>query len=299
MRRVVVVVKRDDEWSAVLKAIRDDHYHLLAGRSDVALKEELDLLLKSPGGLLLEFEARVLRVTPGKGAALEVYARDDRKPPGWRKRAALAEIPAHLSADVSAELSGPQAPGSASEFDSGVHAGLQADTADVTAPDVCAPTATAPVETAAPVGPAAPAPADTAAPTLHARLAQLSVSEKQKLALSAERSERALLIRDNLKQVHVFVLKNPRVTDEEVAEYVRYAGLSAQALGYVADNVRWMRSPQLRFELVKNPQVPPDVARRVIETLGVTELRYLAKADRVKTDVRQAARKYLEKKGLL
>ncbi len=271
MRRVVVVVKRDDEWSAVLKAIRDDHYHLLAGRSDVALKEELDLLLKSPGGQLLEFEARVLRVTPGKGAALEVYARDDRKPPGWRKSAAPPEIPAQVPAD-----------------------------------EACVPIDTAAGETAtpepvgpAPAAPAAAAPADTAPPTLHARLAQLSVSEKQKLALSAERSERALLIRDNLKQVHVFVLKNPRVTDEEVAEYVRYAGLSAQALGYVADNVRWMRSPQLRFELVKNPQVPPDVARRVIETLGVTELRYLAKADRVKTDVRQAARKYLEKKGLL
>lgn len=286
MRKILVVVKRDDEWSAVLQAIREDHYHLLAGRVDMSTSEEFDLLLKSPGGNLLTYEARVVRVTPGKGAALEVYAPDERKPRGWGRKV-LEQVTRPIGPDdldtggTVKELVG------APEFDSDLHQSLQVDTSDKTAPDVSA--------SEVPVEPTEAGAANTA----FARLQKLSVAEKQKLALSAERTERAILAHDNLKQVHVFVLKNPRVTDDEALEYVRYAGFSAQALTYVADNARWMRSSQLRFSLVKNPQVPGDVARRVIETLSVNEVRFLAKAEHVKSDVRQAARKHLEKKGLM
>jgi hypothetical protein len=286
MRKILVVVKRDDEWSAVLQAIREDHYHLLAGRVDVGTSEELDLLLKSPGGNLLTYEARVVRVTPGKGAALEVYAPDEKKPRGWSRKVLERVMRPIEPEDLDAG-------GTVKEF---------AGAPEVAAPEVAAPEVAAPEVPAAEV-PAAEVPAeptDAGAPnTAFTRLQKLSVTEKQKLALTAERTERAILARDNLKQVHVFVLKNPRVTDDEALEYTRFAGLSAQALTYIADNARWMRSSQLRFSLVKNPQVPGDVARRVIETLAVNEVRFLAKAEHVKTDVRQAARKYLERKGLL
>lgn len=295
MRKILVAVKRDDEWSAVLHAIRTDHYHLLQGRSDVAIREDLDLLLKSPGGNLLTYEARVVRVTPGKGATLEVYERDERKPRGWRREVAGTSTtpfePALDEGHTVREFEG--APG---EFDSGVQEALQVDTSDKTAPDL------APGPMSEPVPPldvgGSPAAAETPG-TLHGRLQKLTVAEKQKLALTAERAERGILVRDNLKQVHVCVLKNPKVQDDEVLEYSKYAGLSAQALTAIAENARWMRSPQLRFNLVRNPQVPADVARRVIETLSVNEVRFLAKAEHVKSDVRQAARKYLERKGLL
>jgi hypothetical protein len=288
----------------------------LAGRDDVALKEELDLLLKSPGGLLLEFEARVMRVTPGKGAALEVYGRDEKKPKNWRKKA-LEEVTLPLPPEPLDDGRTVKEFGGGAEFDSGLHAALQVDTSDKTAPDLGLPPETEPhldagldpaAEESEPGAP--PVAADVlwaqgsasdvaATNTLFQRIQHLSVNEKQKLAMIADRPERMVLARDNLKQVHAFVLKNPKVQDDEVAEYVRFAGLSPQALGIIADNSRWMRSPQLRFDLVKNPQVPADVARRVIETLSVNEVRFLAKADNVKHDVRQAARKYLERKGMM
>lgn|GEM_PF-2851108 len=321
MRKILVAVQRDDEWSATLQAIRTDHYHMLHGRSDVVVKEDLDLLLKSPGGNLLTFEARVIRVTPGKGAALEVYERDERKPRGWRReRAGSCTMPFVPELDEGQTIKEfLTAPG---EFDSGVHETLSVDTAERTTPDLSAPVASETDFAASPgpepdrtetlsaevalepssegdPGEGGGAPEPDAASTVHARLHRLSVTEKQKAATTGDRVERGILARDNLKQVHLFVLKNPKVQDDEVLEYAKYAGLSPQALTYIAENARWMRSAQLRFTLVRNPQVPADVARRVIETLSVNEIRFLAKAEHVKSDVRLAARKALERKGLM
>jgi len=306
MRKVFVPVTRSDEWSAVLEAIRADHYHLLTGRQDLSVGEFLTLLLKSPGGSLLTFDARVVRVTPGKGAALEVYAQDERKPRAWKAALARSEPRPEEAGPVleapTGELTVREFESPGGEFDTGVAEILGEDTRDQTIPEGPAPlfrdTAPAPEAEADAKTPEEPAD-EGARQTAFGRVASLSVTEKQRLAIQATRAERAVLVRDTMKQVHLFGFKNPRIQPEEVQEYAKYGGLSPQAIQYIAEHVRWMQSPQLRLTLVRNPQVPRDVAIRLIEGLQPNDVRALAKSDGVRPDVRGAARKWLEKRGLL
>src|SRR5258706_10436649 len=48
------------------------------------------------------------------------------------------------------------------------------------------------------------------------RVATMTVSERIKLALHGNREARALLLRDSNKLIRRFVLKNPRVNDDEI-----------------------------------------------------------------------------------
>lgn len=135
--------------------------------------------------------------------------------------------------------------------------------------------------------------------TLFERIKDMTVVEKQRLALSASKTERTILIRDPLKQVHLFVLKNPRVRQDEVLEYAKYGGLAPQALKYIADNKTWMQSPQLRLSLVRNPNIPMESARLIMAQLQHMDLRKLMKSGAVRPDIRSLARKEAQKKGLI
>jgi hypothetical protein len=135
--------------------------------------------------------------------------------------------------------------------------------------------------------------------TLYSRIHKLTTDQKRVLALTGNRSVRAILARDVVKQVHLFVLKNPRIGTDEVSEYARYPGLSPEALSFIAVNGVWMKTPGLRFSLIKNPNVPHETAQAVVDSLNGDELRFLGKSAEVRTDIATLARKVMEKKGML
>jgi len=135
--------------------------------------------------------------------------------------------------------------------------------------------------------------------TLYGRIHKLGTDQKRVLALTGNRAVRAILARDVVKQVHLFVLKNPRIGTDEVSEYARYPGLSPEALTYVAANSTWLRTPGLRFSLMRNPNVPHETAQALVESLGGDELRFLGKSSEIRNDVATLARKVMERKGML
>jgi hypothetical protein len=120
-----------------------------------------------------------------------------------------------------------------------------------------------------------------------------NVAEKQKLARSGNQMLRNLLIRDRIKNVHVFVLMNPRITSEEVAEYSKLAGLSKDAIQMIAGNRVWSSSPQVVMNLVRNPATPPDLLPNLLRRLSQNQLRMLAKSSDVRSQVSTLARRML------
>jgi len=120
-----------------------------------------------------------------------------------------------------------------------------------------------------------------------------NVAEKQKLARSGNQVMRNLLIRDRIKNVHVFVLMNPRITSEEVAEYSKLAGLSKDAIQMIVGNRVWSSSSQVVMNLVRNPATPQDLLPGLLRRLGQSQLRILAKSSDVRSQVSALARKLL------
>lgn len=134
---------------------------------------------------------------------------------------------------------------------------------------------------------------ETESSDVYARIKNLTLSQKQRLARHGRRPVRNLLIRDPNKNLHRLVVANPDVGVDEITEYSAYPALSKDAIEFIAQNRTWMASRQIVFNLVRNPATPIDLAVRLVPRLGSNEWRWLARPGAVRMPVAAAARKQI------
>ncbi len=134
---------------------------------------------------------------------------------------------------------------------------------------------------------------------IHAQVRRLSLAEKLKVARTATRPVRELLIRDSEKRIHAEVLRNPKVTDEEIMQYTGMPNLSPRVLDWVAAQPKYMRRRAVLLNIVQNPMTPPDTAKKLLSRLNDHELLRLQRSSKVREAVSRAAKKILMRKGVL
>lgn len=128
---------------------------------------------------------------------------------------------------------------------------------------------------------------------LRLRITRMSALEKQELALTGERAERMALLKDSNKSVHTLLLKNRKITSDEIRLLAGFRNANPDALAKIAMNREWIRDSRIVTALVSNPKTPPQVAIRLLDRLTTTELRRLARASDVPPTVSRAARRKL------
>lgn len=128
---------------------------------------------------------------------------------------------------------------------------------------------------------------------LRLRITRMSSLEKQNLALSGNRLERMALLKDSNKGLHTLVLKNRKITSEEVRMLAGFRNANPQALQKIATNSEWLRDGRIVTALVGNPKTPPQVALRLLDRLPNAEIRRLARATDVPPAIARAARRKL------
>jgi hypothetical protein len=133
--------------------------------------------------------------------------------------------------------------------------------------------------------------------SLYAQILTMPIGEKLKLALRGNRDARALLIRDSNRMIGRFVLKNPRITEDEIAAMARNRNLDSDILREIGEHRLWPRNYQVRLGLVSNPKTPPATAMGLVKTLGERDMRFLAKSKNVPQAVVTQARRILAAKG--
>jgi PilZ domain-containing protein len=121
------------------------------------------------------------------------------------------------------------------------------------------------------------------------KIRNLSRIEKLLLAPKADRSERQVLIQDNDAQVLFSLLKNPRITTEEVIRIARSPLLSSLAAELIAKTTIWASNSEIRAALVHNPRTPTPLAIKLLPTLPEPEIRQIAKTGGVSQALKQAA----------
>ena len=107
------------------------------------------------------------------------------------------------------------------------------------------------------------------------KIRNLSRVEKLLLAPKADRSERQVLIQDNDAQVIFSLLKNPRITTEEVIRIARSPLLSSIAAELIAKTTTWVSNSEIRAALVHNARTPTPLAIKLLPTLPEPEIREL------------------------
>ena len=127
------------------------------------------------------------------------------------------------------------------------------------------------------------------------RIRGLSQMEKLLLAVKAERSERALLLQDNDPRVLLSLLRNPRLTVDEVARLAKSSFLNFQIADVIVKTTQWTSSLDVRLALIRNPKTPPAFALQILPSLPESEVRSIARAG-TNMALKQAALRRLQGK---
>ncbi|HPK65296.1 MAG TPA: hypothetical protein PKX99_01825 [Thermoanaerobaculia bacterium] len=130
--------------------------------------------------------------------------------------------------------------------------------------------------------------------TLWERLRSLNRNQRLLLAPKAGRAERALLVQESDAQVLFALLKNPRLTLDEVVRVAKSSFLSFQMAELILKTSQWIGNLDVRLALVHNPKTPVPFALRLLPTLPDAEVRAIAKGAATSMALKQAALKRVQ-----
>jgi hypothetical protein len=117
----------------------------------------------------------------------------------------------------------------------------------------------------------------------------LPMPVRLKLARSAPRSLRGVLIRDSNPLVATSVLKFNALSESEVEEISANRAVRGEVLQYITSNRSWMRRYQVVHNLVRNPRTPAGLAVRLLSRLHPADLKRASRDHNVPSAVRAGA----------
>lgn len=126
------------------------------------------------------------------------------------------------------------------------------------------------------------------------RLRSLTRVEKLLLSAKADRVERAVLAQDSDPQVLYSLLKNPRLTADEVIRIAKSPFLTFQTAEAIVKSNQWFSNLEVRVALVHNAKTPPAFALRILPTLPESEVRSISRGAATSMALKVAALKKLQ-----
>jgi len=122
------------------------------------------------------------------------------------------------------------------------------------------------------------------------RVMKLNVAERVQLAMKGNSEERAILIRDTAKIVSSQVLKSPKLSDTEIANFARLRSIHEEVLRAIASRKDWTKNYSTVHALVRNPRTPPGLSVQFLPRLGNRDLKVVVGDKNIPELVRRQAR---------
>ena len=196
------------------------------------------LQVRLPDGTGIESAGAILNVMPGYGVAVSITAAMADE---IRRRAGSLPADAPDAALAHHEIVGAQQPASV-----------------------------APVDAAEPV-PSVQSAADASESETRTNARQIH------LAMHGTRDERMAILRDKNRNLHMLVLRNPKLNAEDVALIAQNPRMAPELLKQIADRKEWFQRPAIALALCRNPKTPPDIAIRALDHVSLETQRQIAK----------------------
>jgi hypothetical protein len=128
-------------------------------------------------------------------------------------------------------------------------------------------------------------------------LQRMGISEKIKMALTGDKEWRAILVNDANKLISGSVIKNPRLTEGEILQFLKVGVQNDEIIRLICSNKEWVKNYQIRKALVDCPKTPLPNALRFLATLGEKDIAAYAKSKNISSVIStQAKRIILAKK---
>ena len=129
------------------------------------------------------------------------------------------------------------------------------------------------------------------------KIITLNVAQKAVLAMKGGREERLILVRDSNKVVALGVLKNPRITDDEIEGIAKMRNVSDEVLRGVATAREYTKNYSVVLALVNNPKTPQSVSTNFVTRLNNRDLKLLIGSREVPELLRRMARKTFDQRN--
>jgi len=128
------------------------------------------------------------------------------------------------------------------------------------------------------------------------KINHMTISERVRLALIGNKTERLVLIKDSNRMVQAAVLDSPKMANDEVLIHVRNLSLPGEIIGKIANNREWTKNYTIILALVDNPKTPINRALSFIKQLHDRDLKLLAKDRNVSPVIRVVAENLVKQK---
>ena len=116
----------------------------------------------------------------------------------------------------------------------------------------------------------------------------LTLGERKSLARTWKRDVLERLLVDPHVDVVGLLLRNPRLTEEDVLRIATARRASAAVLELVLRNRRWNCRPRVRRALLRNPKLPEADGLRLVGLLNRTELREFGRDPKLPSSIQRA-----------
>lgn len=124
----------------------------------------------------------------------------------------------------------------------------------------------------------------------------MGVSEKIKLGMLGNKEARGVLIKDPNKLVSGAVLKNPRITEDEILKLTATKGTSEDLLRQVARDKDWIQNYGIKKSLITNPKTPLAISVKLLASLNERDIADLSKSKNISTVLCTAAKRIVDAK---
>jgi hypothetical protein len=125
----------------------------------------------------------------------------------------------------------------------------------------------------------------------------LSISERIRLALTGERTQRMILVKDPNKMVALSVLESPKISIDEIALLARNKSLPSEVIAKISKKRDWTKNYIIIHELVQNPKTPINDALSFIKKLYLKDLQMISRDKNINPVVRSLALNYYRQKS--
>jgi hypothetical protein len=130
------------------------------------------------------------------------------------------------------------------------------------------------------------------------RLRALPVNERVMLAMRANLAERRVLMQEMNPKIQEFLLRNPRLTEPEIAWIAKNPGSAIPTLLTIIQHKEWMSTDAIRQGILTNPKTPAHILFDRIPYLSPADLLKMHYAKNLRGDIRDAVREQMKKKGI-
>jgi hypothetical protein len=131
---------------------------------------------------------------------------------------------------------------------------------------------------------------------LYARVGQMTIAQKIRLAMLGSAAERMLLLRDSNRLVASAAIRSPLIQEPEVVRISSSRVVSEEVLRAISINKDWVRNYQVKLNLVTNPRTPFPMSSRLVPYLRENDLKTIAKSKNVTGSIATAAKQQLSRK---